>query len=757
MAHPSTDSPTVQTADLPRGLPLVLLVAALLALFHRLALGDALYWGLPALQFGPWRAFASAEIAAGRLPLWNPYNGAGAPFLANYQSAVLYPPHLVLLLVKNPAPLVGLLGVVHILWAGLGMELYTRRLGLPALGRGIAVLAFPLSTTLIARLGTPPMIDVAAWLPWLLLALDALIARPGVLRMLGAALVTAMLLLAGHAQWAAYGLGLGGAYAAWRVWAARWPVRRLAPVLVAVALGVGLAGVQLAPTLELQRLSQRAGGVDEAFALNFSFPVPSLVTFFNPDFFGNPGDGTYAIGGAYFETAAYVGVITALIALPTLSGRFRRRARQSRTAHDGLIGFFGAVGGLSLLLAFGSYTPIFPFLYRHVPGFNLFQAPARFLLATAFALVMIAALGAPALLRAPHTPAARRARRLGLAAALGLALTGLMGGALVRDQAPLLGQLAQGLATLGALVAAGLWLLGQRPRPGHPRQRLWSAAVLILLALDLTWANGRSNPTTGADFFAPLPDALPDSSPATRTYTPQDEFERLVYDEFLPFSDYRLPPDRLDTFRRSGLANVNLLDGQSSLNNFDPLRPDGFERLTRLLDSSPRRDVLALAAAVGLERDAPRVWLVGEAVAAPDLDAAVEAMAAPSFDPRRTVMLETASAPPVAPFSGGTARIVADEPQWVQIAVDSPGGGYLVLADTFYPGWEATLDGAPVPIARANLNFRALALPSGSHQVDMRYRPASFTAGLALTGFSLMVTGILTALTLFRQRRRRET
>jgi hypothetical protein len=86
----SSDAPPT----LPRWIPLTLLTLTVIALFYRLLLGEVLFWGLPSLQFYPWREFAMSEFAQGRFPLWNPYNGAGAPLLANYQSALLYPPHV---------------------------------------------------------------------------------------------------------------------------------------------------------------------------------------------------------------------------------------------------------------------------------------------------------------------------------------------------------------------------------------------------------------------------------------------------------------------------------------------------------------------------------------------------------------------------------------------------------------------------------------------------------------------------------------
>ncbi len=90
-----------RTKDVPLWLPPLLLALALIALFHRLLLGETLFWGLPTLQFYPWRQFAFSELGAGRLPTWNPYLGAGAPLLANYQTALFYPPNWPLLVVPD--------------------------------------------------------------------------------------------------------------------------------------------------------------------------------------------------------------------------------------------------------------------------------------------------------------------------------------------------------------------------------------------------------------------------------------------------------------------------------------------------------------------------------------------------------------------------------------------------------------------------------------------------------------------------------
>ena len=77
----------------------------------------------------------------------------------------------------------------------------------------------------------------------------------------------------------------------------------------------------------------------------------------------------------------------------------------------------------------------------------------------------------------------------------------------------------------------------------------------------------------------------------------------------------------------------------------------------------------------------------------------------------------------------GKARIVEDLPERVVVETDAATPAYLVLADTFDPGWSATVDGRPAPIWPAYVAFRAVYLPQGTHTVVFTYRPAGFESG----------------------------
>ncbi|HEC22446.1 MAG TPA: hypothetical protein ENI95_05975, partial [Chloroflexi bacterium] len=271
-------------------LPLIVLVASLLILFYRLLLGEVIFWGVPLLQFYPWREMAFGLLRRGQLPLWNPLVGNGAPLLANYQVAVLYPPNWLNLLIPTEYAM-GLIGVLHLVWGGLGMVAYLRRLGVERLGQGVGALAFALSGYLLGRFGFLSITSTVPWLPWLMWAIDGLFlasdGRETRRRVALLALICGMMLLAGHAQTAAYSLTLAGAYALWRAYALRRAgVAPLVLALGAVVLGVALAAIQLVPTLELARSSQRVGGLDREFAFTYSFSPARFLTLLMPNLFG---------------------------------------------------------------------------------------------------------------------------------------------------------------------------------------------------------------------------------------------------------------------------------------------------------------------------------------------------------------------------------------------------------------------------------------------------------------------------------------
>jgi hypothetical protein len=134
----------------------------------------------------------------------------------------------------------------------------------------------------------------------------------------------------------------------------------------------------------------------------------------------------------------------------------------------------------------------------------------------------------------------------------------------------------------------------------------------------------------------------------------------------------------------------------------------------------------------------PRATLVARARVAASRGEALSLVARPDFDPRTEVVLEDTPAVPAtdadAGTPAGTVRIDRYEPERISLTADvAPPGGWLVLSEVFFPGWTATVEGAPVPIVKADAAFRAVRLEAGPHAIDFRYQPRSFRLGMTLT------------------------
>ena len=203
----------------------------------------------PVLQFQPWLEFNRRMIRSGRLPLWNGSAGCGAPHLANGQSAVFDPFHL-LAYVGSVAWALGPMAACRLWVAGLGMFLLARQWGLGPWGRWFAGLAFPFSGFLVVWL-LYPVTPVAVWMPWLLLASEGLFRAPTARAAGRLAIVVALIVFGGHIQTSAHVLLAGGLYALARTIrpAEKSAGRARAPMCWALGtcLGLGLASVQILP------------------------------------------------------------------------------------------------------------------------------------------------------------------------------------------------------------------------------------------------------------------------------------------------------------------------------------------------------------------------------------------------------------------------------------------------------------------------------------------------------------------------------
>jgi hypothetical protein len=738
---------------------LILVVLGPLTLFGPMLIrGEVLYWGTPMLQFVPWHRFALETIRLGELPLWNPLLGMGAPLLANLQSALLYPPNLLLLFI-GPEHGHGYLVTLHLLIAGIGMVLFSRKLGFGAFGQMVTGVTFSLSGYMIARAWFISINHAAAWLPWILLFTERLLERleqrpplkdtlPSIL---GLTLALTLQWLAGHAQTAWYSLILLLAWTLWRLskhpdrTSIRWVLSRL---LLAGFLAFVLAAAQLLPTIEYLAVSQRAGNLDREFALTYSFWPWRFLGLFFPNLFGNPGTGDYWGYGNFWEDAVYIGILPILLVL----GSFWQGLRRPDKTFS-LERFLMVLTVFTVLLALGKNTPIFPFLFDHVPTFNLFQAPARWNLLLMFAFALLAGKGAD------HwsAPTGRRLywTRLLTAGAGVIALASYLGLWLMPQIEP---TFVRSFASGGVLLTiSGLLTLFL------PKQKtdLKVGVIGCFILVDLILAGRGLNPSISPSVFEGNVLASSGIQTRERIFMPSTLEERLKYhathrfDSFNPGIDWRV-------VRSIALPNTSLLEGISSVNNFDPMIPGRYaaflERLETLEGSQQEQLLSWMGVAYRIAPDPAddlgvlfvplatqgRFHMVPEALFVDSPDAVLEHLMSGEVDLQGQVLLEGEALSPSVGGDGGEILSVDEAgPHVLELVVESPEGGWLVVADTWYPGWVASVDGTQSELYRANYLFRAIMIPQGRHVVEFSYQPISFYLGSGLSAIGLIAIVLL--------------
>ena len=401
-----------------------ILALFVLLLFYRLlftdrvlASGDILHY------FYPYRDYAAASLRSGRIPFWNPYIFMGAPFLANPQAAALYPIHWPLSWLPVTRQLYWS-GAIHAWILAMGGFALMRRWGTGWLAALVTGLVLAGSGFYGGLLGHINQMNGAAWLPWLLWALEGrwswkerakrseegedlsassrFASHPWKYAslLLPFSLFVALSLLAGHTQTSYINLfGVGAWLLATSLRSYAHGIRHLVAsfliYLLGVLLGVMLAAAQLLPTLELSQLGLRSGGLSYVDVTSFSLRPLLLHWTLLPSYGLRDLSVVFSTLG-YTEFVAYVGGAGLLLALVAVVSSLRQATRRGpwTVGHwplATLCGLFFA--GLGLFLALGRWNP-FSFLFYHViPGYDLFRTPARWMMLYTLGMAALAGVG----------------------------------------------------------------------------------------------------------------------------------------------------------------------------------------------------------------------------------------------------------------------------------------------------------------------------------------------------------------------------
>ncbi len=752
-----------------------LLIAALgIWAFHAYVLAQAretknllMYKDLFVLYY-PMLDYAFSSLREGRLPLWNPYQLGGLPFLAILQHGMLYPLHLPYLFLPTHRAM-ELVTVLQIVLAGWLAALYVRRaFGVSRTAAFVAGAVFMVNTyTLYASFALNQLASLP-WLPLLFLGVDQAIRTRRARWALAVGAGIALPILGGYLQLLTYEAYALLPYAmACTLELAREPgsgrraLRSIAILVLGSIIGLLLCAPQLLPTAEMSRLAVRSPHGLSAVQIQLMLPPPSL---------GMLLDGRR-------EPLSYLSLSAiALLLAPFALSRAGTRPRAVAVA---------VVGMLAAFVSFGPWHPV-GHAYLHLPTGDWFRHLQRAWPITTFCLGILGAIGLDSLIAAPSG----RRRLWGTIAAVALTV-GLVA---VAPSRTALMVASSGLLVV-CLVATGGGIL---------RRRALAVALGALLVAELCLGvpiNRDVLPYKG-DAYAGMLVARPAlerarfMSDGTRIYCQELFFEAPTAGKLgtlfrIPvFSDYealvparyeawdaRMTGHRYSTDHAPFMGNAlfaflpyfdaRFLDyasvGQVILWNVErdaPSPPIARDAKFYLRLPLPRSEELgaweritSISLIASLYRNShawPRAFIAHEVRR---VRSGAEALDALARLPRGSLPLAIVESDPATRLPAGVpwgtkADILVSEPERVVLGTSSPRAGLLVLTDTHYPGWTADVDGAPAPILRVNFLFRGVVVPAGEHRVAFRYDPFSVRLGLCLGGAGIVAFLLLAASTM---------
>ena len=712
----------------------------------------------------------------GSIPQWNPYLFGGMPFIAASSGDIFYPTAwLRWIMPTGTAMALGL--AVHLFLAGVFCYALLRALRCGWGGALVGGLAYELSGIVASLVhpGHDGKLFVSALAPLLLLALLRAI-RDG--RMWGyglLALTVGLCILTPHPQMTYYLLVAGAIWTVYLVFFDRersTAVSRFAALgfaAAAVLLGVGIGAIFLVPFVGYFPFSPRAVGESASswdYATSYALPLEELLGVVLPQF---PGLGPEAYWGGNFAKlhTEYLGAVVLVLAGFGIAARRRQR----------LLLVLAGIAGLFLLVSLGADTPFYRAWYSIMPYMKKVRAPGMAFFLVALAVSAFAAFGADRLLRREVTPRGVLIgfgvlAAIGLLAAAGVlqplaegfAVERMMERAIVN--APALA--AGGIRLLAvALIGGGAaWLIAAGRLPA----RVAAPILALIVAADL-WSIDRRFfvfTATEAELFA------------------DDEITRHIAAQPKPFRvlDVAYPGDFLmahDVQTVLGYhgnevryyddlwGGKNVYANLTSQNLWDlwavqavVLRAEqplpGFHKVMGPVTTTPGEPAFLY------QRDtlAPYVRVVPGGFKAPE-ERIVPTVLEPSF-PLATVALfsDSASLVPI-PIRPGVlpaatpvkARVAEWRPGAMTIALDGQDTRttYLLVAETWYPDWRATVDGREAATHRANYAQIGVELPAGAREVRLEFRSSASATGAIITWLSLLTAVAATAVPLLRRRR----
>ena len=692
-------------------------------------------------QLYPWKHLVITDWKNGEVPLWNPYNFAGTPLLANYQSAPFTPLNILFFFFSFTTAW-SLLVLLQPLLAGVGMYVFVRKLSVSQFGSLLSSLAWMFCGFLVSWMGYGTLGYAIGVLPVVLFGLEGYQESRKDWYLVVVALGLAFSFLSGHFQISLYALLFSFAYFIFRFIQVK-EKRTIIFVFIALILGIFISLVQILPSIIFYSQSLRS----TLFARPEVIPWQYLLTSFAPDFFGNPVTRNNWLGH-YAEWASYIGVIPLLFALFSLVNW-----------KNNFVKFFSISALVALFLA----TPTFLgdlILYSHIPVLST-SAASRIIALFSFSLAVLAGFGLDS-----WVSSQRKKLVLSIFGVILLLLgwTIIFGKiglsvdkAIIARQNFLLPSIFLGIGIVAGF--CGIFLKNKKVLT------IFVLLLLLISAFDLYRFASKWQSFTAQNLV------FPDVGVTNFFKTIKNQRvlgnyggQVSLYYELSTLEGYdALYPSRIGEFA-SYVADGTLHPASRSVVEFPKtgkysqkaLNLLGYKYIVHKVSDTDKpwaypfwkspqdfQTVYQDGNYIVLENKNafPRVFLTQSYIHTTEKENPLEFMFTKSIDLKKTIVLEEDPHINSNSSFAGSANVTLYKSDTIKIATKSNADSLLFLSDTFFPGWRAYVDGRETPILRADYAFRSIVVPSGIHTVIFSYWSSEFVYGgiISLVGLLLLV------------------
>lgn len=717
----------------------------------------------------PWRIYGVELLKQGIWPLWIPHALGGMPLLANFQSGLFYPLNFLFWIFSNVNAW-SIYIILQPILASLFCFFFLRNLKLEIFPSLIGSFIFAFGGFSLVWLEYGIVGHAGLWLPLILLSIDKLLNKSSNLWMILGALAVAFCLLAGYPQISFFVLLIACFYGTFRIFVAKEGrnQRTILALLAFPLLGICLAAVQLLPSFELWQLSLRQQDPTAA-AFNFGLnPLKNLILFLAPDFYGNPTTANFWGWGAYNEAVSYVSVAGFLLAVIAFIGFEKEKT---------LI-FFKGLLIVSLLMVFAN--PLSNFIYSLRLPILAGASAARFFYITQFSLSILAAFGAQSLLTGKKV---KRQIILSLTLII-FPFLGLLGIVFLKPEIWPSRDLLENLRVAQRNLVLPFFLLFFSSFLVFiaKQQNLFisvfplSLKVKNLILLLLLWVivfdlfrfGFKYTPFTNRDYLYPetkltnflkeqktlyrFTGLIPQSMFIPYNLSSVEGYEPLMIKRYSEFANQINEEkfSRISSGSRWVIVHRHespLLDllGTKYLLSFNPEPKSGWDPQYFKYPKERYELVFQYGKSQIYENKEvlPRAFIVHDFQVLTD-EEILKTLMNKNFNPRQILLLEEKPENSSAK-KAGEDRVIIEEGTYFQNQVSLKANlvsdGFLFLSDNYYPGWQASVDGQPTKIYRANYTFRAVFVPKGEHTVKFLFQPQLFKIclGISLVAFLILV------------------